>query len=324
MTSASTSTPTVQSSSDTQAPLTTSGTRTGSGATAAAETATTANGNSFSNSPSKIPIIIGALLGVVVAAVVVWLVWFGVRRRRKRIRDEATKPEGEHWLQGQPLPGSDQSPGFYSGECHGRVYVEVRLLRPDASFSRVGNHNQSSRSTHVTSGKGNREELRVTGIAQGCTPDTDCCVNRWLLLRGFSSLEARWISTLFPIVTQQWRCFPFASSSVGIVRRTITQTRVVAEPGDTGDQQSTGSVSPLQPEHVDNGQASIASTSSKWDRDAVEFGSVGRGGREKREPCDELDVVRKWGCRSGWRHGLRCRSRGCVPRQRAAALLAAH
>ncbi|KAI4223079.1 MAG: hypothetical protein L6R36_005681 [Xanthoria steineri] len=113
MTSASTSTPTVQSSSDTQAPLTTSGTRTGSGATAAAETATTANGNSSSNSPSKTPIIIGAVLGVVVGAVVIRLVWLGVRRR-KRIRDEATKPEGEHWLQGQPLPGSDQSPGFYS------------------------------------------------------------------------------------------------------------------------------------------------------------------------------------------------------------------
>lgn len=305
MTSASTSTPTVQSSSDTQAPLTTSGTRTGSGATAAAETATTANGNSSSNSPSKTPIIIGAVLGVVVGAVVIRLVWLGVRRR-KRIRDEATKPEGEHWLQGQPLPGSDQSPGFYSGECHGRAYVEVRLLGSDASFSRVGNHNQSSRSTHFTSGEGNREEMRVTGIAQECTADTDCCVNRWLLLRGFSSLEARWIGTLFPIVTQQWRCFPFASSSVGIVRRTITQTRVVAEPGDTGDQQSTGSVSPPQPEHVDHGWTTIASTSSRRDRDAVEFGSVGRGGHEKREPCDELDVVCKWGCRSGWRRGLRC------------------
>ncbi|CAL8584371.1 hypothetical protein XPA_009973 [Xanthoria parietina] len=115
MMSASTSTPTVPSSSPTQAPLTTSGTRTGSGATAAAKTATNANGNSSSKpSPSKTPIIIGAVLGVVVAAVVIWLVWFGVRRKRKRIRDEATKPEREHWLQGQPLPGSDQSPGFYS------------------------------------------------------------------------------------------------------------------------------------------------------------------------------------------------------------------
>lgn len=324
MSSASTSTPTVQSSSANGAPLTTSGTRTGSGATAAAKTATNANGNSSSNSPSKTPIIVGAVLGVVVAAVVIWLVWFGVRRRRKRIRDEATKPEREHWLPGQPLPGSDQSPGFYSGECHAGVYIEVMLLGSDASFSRVETHNQSSRSTHVICGEGNREELRVTGIAQGCTPDTDCCVNRWLLLRGLSSLEARWISTLFPIVTQQWRYFSFASSCVGTVSRTITQTRVVAQPGDTGDQQSTGSVSPLQPEHVDHGQASIASTSSKWDRDAAEFGSVGRGGREKREPCDELDVVRKWGCRSGWRRGLRCRSRRCVPRQRAAALLAAH
>lgn len=167
MMSASTSTPTVQSSSPTQAPLTTSGTPTGSGATAAAKTATNANGNSSSKpSPSKTPIIIGAVLGVVVAAVVIWLVWFGVRRKRKRIRDEATKSEREHWLQGQPLPGSDQSPGFYSGECHARVYIEVMLLGSDTSFSGVEPHNQSSRSTHVICGEGNREELRFTGISR--------------------------------------------------------------------------------------------------------------------------------------------------------------
>lgn len=134
---ASTSTPTVQSSSASQASPTASGTPTGSrsSATAAAETAATGGGTSSSN---KTPIIIGVVVGAVVAAIAIWLIWFGARRRRKRIRDEATKPEREHWLQGQPSPGSDQGLGVYSGEYHVRIYVGVRFLSSDASFFCLG------------------------------------------------------------------------------------------------------------------------------------------------------------------------------------------
>ncbi|KAI4266697.1 MAG: hypothetical protein L6R38_008597 [Xanthoria sp. 2 TBL-2021] len=122
---ASTSTPTVQSSSASQASPTTSGTPTGSSssATAAAETAAPGGGTSSSNSTSKTPIIIGMVVGVVVAAIAVWLIWFGARRRRKRIRDEATKPEREHWLQGQPSPGSDQGLGIYSERYYSAASV---------------------------------------------------------------------------------------------------------------------------------------------------------------------------------------------------------
>ncbi|KAI4274947.1 MAG: hypothetical protein LQ337_003553 [Flavoplaca oasis] len=113
---ASTSTPTVQSSSATQASLPTSETLSASqsSATVAAETAATEEGTSSSKSTSTTPIIIGAVVGLVASAIAIWLVWLGVRRRRRRIRDEATKPEREDWLQGSPESG--QGLGISSGQ----------------------------------------------------------------------------------------------------------------------------------------------------------------------------------------------------------------
>ncbi|KAL8875029.1 MAG: hypothetical protein Q9198_006559 [Flavoplaca austrocitrina] len=108
---ASTSTPTVQISSATQASPTTSGTLSASrsSATVAAETAAT-EGETSSSKVTSTPIIVG----VVAAAIAIWLIWFGVRRRRRRIRDEATKREREDWLQGSPESG--QGLGISSGQ----------------------------------------------------------------------------------------------------------------------------------------------------------------------------------------------------------------
>ncbi|KAL8650199.1 MAG: hypothetical protein Q9226_005240 [Calogaya cf. arnoldii] len=117
---ASTSTPTVQSSSAMQASPTASETPTGFAyaSAAAATTAAAVSGTSSSSSTSKTPIIIGVVVGVVVAAIAIWLVWFGVRKKRRRIRDEATKPKRDHWLQGSPE--SEQRLGISSG-MQGRI-----------------------------------------------------------------------------------------------------------------------------------------------------------------------------------------------------------
>ncbi|KAL8671169.1 MAG: hypothetical protein Q9168_004322 [Polycauliona sp. 1 TL-2023] len=106
---ASTSTPAASSSSPTQAAsLTSSEDPTGGGlppAVATGRNTSEDGGTPSSTSSSRTPIIVGVVVGVVVAAIAIWLVWVVVKRRRKRIRDEATKPEREQWSQGPPDTG---------------------------------------------------------------------------------------------------------------------------------------------------------------------------------------------------------------------------
>lgn len=85
-----------------------------------------------------------------------------------------------------------------------------------------GKEKQSSRNTYVTCRERNREYLRLNGIARESVTATDCCFIRTLLLCGLSPIEARWISTVFSIVTQQRRPFPFARSSIRTISRTIS------------------------------------------------------------------------------------------------------
>ncbi|KAL8768556.1 MAG: hypothetical protein Q9209_005241 [Squamulea sp. 1 TL-2023] len=67
---------------------------------------------------NKSAIIVGVVLGVVIVAITLWLVYFCVKRRRKRIRDEATKPEQEHWLPGQGYPEPNQGLGIYPDQYY--------------------------------------------------------------------------------------------------------------------------------------------------------------------------------------------------------------
>ncbi|KAL8777638.1 MAG: hypothetical protein Q9213_007776 [Squamulea squamosa] len=109
--------------------------------TPAATAVVTGDATTSADPVNKTPIIVGVVVGVLFITIALWLVWFCVRRRKKRIRDEATKHEQEHWLPGHGYPGSDQSLGIYSSSHYSAAL--------DAS--------DTARNKQISSGLGSRE-----------------------------------------------------------------------------------------------------------------------------------------------------------------------
>ncbi|KAL9027112.1 MAG: hypothetical protein Q9196_004321 [Gyalolechia fulgens] len=77
---------------------------------------TAENGKSGgSSSPQKTPIIIGVVLGVVIASLGIWLIWHYMKRKTKSSMEETKKDGREGWPPGQEPPSSGNGLGLYGG-----------------------------------------------------------------------------------------------------------------------------------------------------------------------------------------------------------------
>lgn len=73
------------------------------------------------SNPKTTPIIIGVVLGVVIASVGIWLTWRCMQRKRRSVMEETAKNKRETWPTRQDLLQSGNTLGLYGGACDERV-----------------------------------------------------------------------------------------------------------------------------------------------------------------------------------------------------------
>lgn len=98
-------------------------------------TADTTVGVHSSSPTNKIPIIVAVIVGVVASALVLCLIRYCVKRRKRRIREEASKVGREHWLLGHGSPEPDRALGVYGGTQDVERHVDPRHFAFDTPYS---------------------------------------------------------------------------------------------------------------------------------------------------------------------------------------------